>query len=71
MLPLMTLPLSVEVEISSCEALNWLGTVVSCVVVPSSTKGCPLPTNTFMAPFVSVVVDTPISCDKVETSCPR
>ena len=36
MLPLITLPLRAEVEISSCDALNWLGTVVNALVIDPS-----------------------------------
>ncbi len=38
------LPLEVELAISSCEALNWFGTVLNAYVLLSSTSGCPLPT---------------------------
>src|SRR5271165_2742785 len=59
------------VDTSNCEALNWLGMVVSAVVVVFNTKGWPLPTKTSTAPDFSVVVEMPTNLDRFDTSWSR
>src|SRR5258708_39442298 len=69
--PLITLPAAVDEDISNCDELKGLPTVVNEVVVPCRTSGCPLPTKTLRAPLLSAVVETPINDERSDTSLSR
>ena len=68
--PLITLPALLADDTSNWDELNEFPTVVNAVVVPCRTSGCPLPTKTFRAPLLSVVVGLEAGEDAIcEAGC--